>query len=98
MTMFRFKPIIPYSLAALPFILVFIYQVGVVWPSRPLAPDATHGLTMAMQTRDHIVYVSQLDMWLAFGSWAAATAIILAGLWKVRKQLSARLKLRKDET
>ena len=86
----KFRAIWPYALGAVPFLGCFIYELAVAWSQRPVVADTVHGFVFAMQTNGRTVYLSSLDMWLAFGSWFVAAGIVLAGLWKVRKQLKRR--------
>jgi hypothetical protein len=79
------KFIWPYSLGAVPFIGMFIYQIAGVWPTRPGQPDLTHTIPMHVGNRD--VYISTLDLILMMGSWGIGVLIILIGYRRMRRQM-----------
>ncbi|ESQ87222.1 hypothetical protein ABAC460_20850 [Asticcacaulis sp. AC460] len=83
-----FKFIWPYSLGSLPFIGLFIYQIAVVWPTRPGQPDLTYTIPMHVGDRD--VFISNMDLILMMGSWGIAAIIILIGYRRMRRQMRAR--------
>ncbi|ESQ75198.1 hypothetical protein [Asticcacaulis sp. AC402] len=83
-----FKFIWPYSLGAMPFIGLFIYQIAVVWPTRPGQPDLTHTIPMYVGDRD--IFVSNMDLILMMGSWGIGAIIVLIGYRRVRQQMRGR--------
>ncbi len=79
----QMKQIWPYSLGSIPFIAVFAYELAVVFPHRPLAPDPAHGYTIAMGIDHKTVYISAGDSVLLFGAWLCTAAVVLTGLWRI---------------
>jgi hypothetical protein len=78
----KLKAIWPYSLAAIPFIGIFAYLIGVVFPHRPHTADVTSGFTIPMSIDSGTVYISTFDIMALIGVWAVAAAIIGLGLWQ----------------
>lgn len=83
MTWDELKKIWPYSLAMIPFIALFAYELATVLPQRPTTPDLVHGYTIAMSASHKTVYVSAGDLFLVLGPWVCAAVIALAGFWRI---------------
>lgn len=81
------KAIRPYSLGAMPFIGLFIYQIAIVLPQRPTVADSAKGFVIAIGVEDKTVYMSQMDAIILFGAFLIAFAIIGMGLLKVFRRV-----------
>ena len=78
----QLKKIRPYALGAIPFIVLFAYELAVILPHRPATSDLVHGYTIAAGNAHKMVYISTVDCVLIFGTFACAFAVIATGFWR----------------
>ncbi len=78
----QLKKVRPYALAMIPFIAAFAYELALVLPHRPAAPDMARGYTISMGLNHGVVYISAGDCALMFGLVLCAAAIGVTGAWQ----------------